>query len=74
MDTMQAELESEFADEQAVFSLPAILDPSAALAAAKRLYAHNRAGLRFFCENRRVVPVDELGSMDDAADGAIGEG
>lgn len=72
MDTMQAELESDYVEEEAVFSLPAILDPSDALAAAKRLYAHNRAGLRFFCENRRVVPVDELGTMEDGVDGAVG--
>ncbi|GMV03549.1 MAG: hypothetical protein KJZ98_16825 [Burkholderiaceae bacterium] len=43
-----------------VFSLTTILEPSTALAAARRLYAQNRVGLRFFCENRRVIPVDEL--------------
>ncbi|RPH63129.1 MAG: hypothetical protein EHM83_10600 [Burkholderiales bacterium] len=65
MDTMQAEPATDVVDEKEVFSLPTILDPSAALAAAKRLYAHNRAGLRFFCENRRVVPVDELEVIGD---------
>jgi len=49
-----------------VFSLTTILDPSAALAAARRLYAQNRAGLRFFCENRRVVPVDEVDELVQA--------
>jgi len=59
MESMHAPgAEFEAADEN-VFSLTTILDPSAALAAARRLYAQNRVGLRFFCENRRVVPVDE---------------
>lgn len=62
MDTIQVERTD--AGTQDVFSLPSLLDSSAALAAARRLYAGNRTGVRFFCENRRVVPVHEL---DEAA-------
>jgi hypothetical protein len=59
METVQVQGAEVDAAGDDVFSLTTILDPSAALAAARRLYAQNRAGLRFFCENRRVVPVDE---------------
>ena len=59
METTQAQdFEVEAATNE-VFSLPTILDPSDALAAAQRLYEKNRSGLRFFCENRRVVSVEE---------------
>ena len=52
-------------------SLTALFDSSEALAAANRLYEQNRSGLRFFCENRRVVTVDEAQEM--TADGeAVG--
>jgi hypothetical protein len=70
MDTMHAHDVAVEARE--VFSLPALLDQSAALAAAQRLYVQNRAGLRFFCENRRVVSVDEARAMeaDSAQSGA----
>lgn len=64
----EAEIDAEFearAGADDVFSLPAILDPSAALAAARRLYAQNRTGVRFFCENRRVVSVDEAEAMGE---------
>ncbi|MCL4182145.1 MAG: hypothetical protein KJ011_01700 [Burkholderiaceae bacterium] len=68
MDTMHAH--DVAVDAQEVFSLPGLLDQSAALAAAQRLYAQNRAGLRFFCENRRVVSVDEAQAMEvDAEEG-----
>jgi hypothetical protein len=64
METMQAHgLDAEAGSDE-VFSLTTILDPSAALAAARRLYAQNRAGLRFFCENRRVVSVEEAEAID----------
>ena len=67
METMQAQdFEAEAATSE-VFSLTTILDPSDALAAAQRLYEKNRAGLRFFCENRRVVSVEEA----DAANAAL---
>ncbi|MCZ7561068.1 MAG: hypothetical protein M5U30_14260 [Burkholderiaceae bacterium] len=59
METMQAQVPDADEPGTEVFSLTTILDPSAALAAARRLYTQNRSGLRFFCENRRVVPVDE---------------
>ena len=69
METMQAQDAEAEAGNDEVFSLTTILDPSAALAAARRLYAQNRTGLRFFCENRRVVSVDEADaiglSLDD---------
>jgi hypothetical protein len=65
METMQAQgLDAEAGNDE-VFSLMTILDPSAALAAARRLYAKNRAGLRFFCENRRVVSVEEAEVIDE---------
>lgn len=44
-----------------VFSLPSILlDSSAALQAAQRLYAASQSGLRFFSDFRRVVPTSQL--------------
>ncbi len=55
-----------------ICSFGAMHRPDAALAAAQRLYAGNRSGLRFFCENRRVVPVDQLDRMDEAD--AVGAG
>ncbi|HMM52749.1 MAG TPA: hypothetical protein PKD87_14195 [Burkholderiaceae bacterium] len=66
METMQAQGTDVEAAGEDVFSLTTILDPSAALAAARRLYAQNRAGLRFFCENRRVVPVNEAEELAQA--------
>jgi hypothetical protein len=62
MDTMHAH--GAAVETREIFSLPGLLDQSAALAAAQRLYVQNRAGLRFFCENRRVVSVDEAQAMD----------
>lgn len=50
-----------------VFSLVGILDTSAAsaaAAAANRLYATSRSGLRFFSDYRRVVPTDRLKAED----------
>ncbi len=46
-------------------SLAMLHAPQAALAAARRLYQRNRAGVRFFCENRRVVPVDQLEALGE---------
>ncbi len=44
-----------------VFSLPALLlDSSAALQAAQRMYASSQSGLRFFSDFRRVVPTSQL--------------
>ncbi len=69
METMHAQLADAEEAGTDVFSLTTILDPSAALAAARRLYAENRSGLRFFCENRRVVSVDEAEAIGEALDG-----
>lgn len=67
METMQAQRTGADADD--VFSLPTLLDSSAAIAAARRLYARNRAGVRFYCENRRVVPVQEIDeAMEDGSE------
>ncbi len=61
--TIEHDLGAQESEAQ-VFSLTTILDPSAAIEAANRLYARNRAGLRFFCENRRVVSVDEAAALE----------
>lgn len=68
MDTMHAHGAAVEARE--IFSLPGLLDQSAALAAAQRLYVQNRAGLRFFCENRRVVSVEEAEAIGEVFDEA----
>lgn len=64
METTQIQGVDTDAAGTEVSSLTTLLDPSAALAAARRLYAQNRSGLRFFCENRRVVSVDEAEAID----------
>ncbi|HRA77892.1 MAG TPA: hypothetical protein PK956_03725 [Burkholderiaceae bacterium] len=71
METMQAQGAETEAESDEVFSLTTILDPSAALAAARRLYAQNRTGLRFFCENRRVVSVDEADAIGISLDDGL---
>lgn len=68
MQTADAHDDEADAGGDGVFSLTTILDSSVALAAARRLYAQNRAGLRFFCENRRVVSVDDAEAMVGATD------
>lgn len=74
MDTMLIDADTKQTDDpvadpayatEDVNSLPAMLEPSQALAAARRLYLRNRSGVRFFCENRRVVPVDQLEPLDE---------
>ena len=50
-------------------SLAMLHAPQAALDAARRLYQRNRSGLRFFCENRRVVPVDQLEALGEFGEG-----
>ena len=64
--------QDEEAPEQEACSLAMLHAPQAALDAARRLYKRNRSGLRFFCENRRVVPVDQLealGEFGECVDG-----
>ena len=78
METIEREIEAPTerdleAEAREACSLATLHDPQAALEAARRLYRHNRAGLRFFCENRRVVPVDqleELGEFGEYVDGS----
>ena len=71
METMQVQCVEAEGESDEVFSLTTILDPSAALAAARRLYAQNRTGLRFFCENRRVVSVDEADAVGISLDDGL---
>ena len=71
METMQVQGVEAEGESDEVFSLTNILDPSAALAAARRLYAQNRTGLRFFCENRRVVSVDEADAVGISLDDGL---
>ncbi|MCC7059547.1 MAG: hypothetical protein IT508_04875 [Burkholderiaceae bacterium] len=63
METMHTERTEGPAND--VFSLATLLDSSAAVAAAKRLYAQNRNGVRFFCENRRLVPVQDIEELPE---------
>ncbi len=77
METLEMEIDTlarrdEEAPEQEACSLAMLHAPQAALDAARRLYQRNRTGLRFFCENRRVVPVDQLealGEFGECVDG-----
>ncbi len=59
-----AELDDALATEVSC-SLAMLHAPQAALEAARRLYQRNRSGLRFFCENRRVIPVDQLEALGE---------
>lgn len=60
-DTLE-ELNSE------VFTLPSMLiDQSAAVAAAERMYANHRAGVRFYSDFRRVTSVAEMMALAQAA-------
>lgn len=70
METIELEIEAPTerdpeAPAHDACSLATLHAPQAALEAARRLYRHNRAGLRFFCENRRVVPVDQLEALGE---------
>lgn len=58
-------------DAEEINSLPAMFEPEQALAAARRLYLRNRTGLRFFCENRRVIPVDQLEPLEEPYESAF---
>lgn len=51
-----------------VFTLPSmLLDQSAAVAAAERMYATHRAGVRFYSDFRRVISVAEMMAMAQGA-------
>ncbi|MCO5101529.1 MAG: hypothetical protein M9885_11660 [Burkholderiaceae bacterium] len=68
METIEMELPADSSDASAAepaCSLTMLHDPQAAIAAARRLYHRNRSGLRFFCENRRVVPVEQLEALGE---------
>lgn len=68
MDALYDEdtLESPHGD---VFTLPSILmDQSAAMAAAERMYANHRAGVRFYSDFRRVTSVAEMMALNQVAD------
>ena len=77
MESIEIAVAYEQEDEiraEAPSSLAMLHAPQAALEAARRLYRGNRSGLRFFCENRRVVPVDQLEALDEfgeSLDGAV---
>ncbi len=47
-----------------VYTLPSmLLDQTAAVAAAERMYATHRAGVRFYSDFRRVISVAEMMAM-----------
>lgn len=51
-----------------VFTLPSmLLDQSAAFAAAERMYATHRAGVRFYSDFRRVTSVAEMMAMTQSS-------
>ncbi len=62
----------EPAADGAACSLGMLHTQQAALEAARRLYRCNRSGLRFFCENRRVVPVDQLDPLGEFGEFGFG--
>ena len=77
METLEIEIDTPARqDEEApapeACSLAMLHAPQAALEAARRLYQRNRTGLRFFCENRRVVPVDQLEALGELGEGVDG--
>ncbi len=72
METIEIEMPAEQDDAfvaDSSCSLATMHTPKAALDAARRLYQRNRSGLRFFCENRRVVPVDQLEALGEFGEG-----
>lgn len=77
MDTIELDIEAPAERDpetplHGASSLAMLHAPEAALEAARRLYRHSRSGVRFFCENRRVVPVDQLealGEFGECVDG-----
>ncbi|MFT3803006.1 MAG: hypothetical protein QM766_17560 [Burkholderiaceae bacterium] len=50
-------------DTSHIFSLTALIDSQAALAAAERLYASNQNGIRFFSELNRALPRSQADKM-----------
>lgn len=64
MEAMHDETTLDEAQEYAgseVFTLPTMLmDQSAALEAAQRMYSNHRAGVRFFSDFRRTMSVAEM--------------
>lgn len=48
-----------------------IVDPAAALEAARRMEANSRIGLRFFSDFRRVRPLDELSAEELEGDAEL---
>lgn len=76
MDTIELDIEAPAERDpetplHGASSLAMLHAPEAALEAARRLYRHSRSGVRFFCENRRVVPVDQLEALGEL--GEFGE-
>ncbi|HLT26674.1 MAG TPA: hypothetical protein VK047_08255 [Zeimonas sp.] len=76
MDTIELDIEAPAERDpetplHGASSLAMLHAPEAALEAARRLYRHSRSGVRFFCENRRVVPVDQLEALGEL--GELGE-
>ena len=64
MDSMYEEMTLEQAEEHLsneLFTVPTMLiDQSAALQAAQRMYSNHRAGVRFFSDFRRTMSVAEM--------------
>lgn len=66
MEALYEETELEQLSSE-VFTLPSILiDQSAAVAAAERMYSNHRAGVRFYSDFRRVISVAEMMAMNPA--------
>ena len=51
-----------------VYTLPSmLLDQSEAVAAAERMYASHKAGVRFYSDFRRVITVAEMMALSQGA-------
>ena len=56
MDSIEPQYEAPEVETPSVFTLTSLIDSSAALEAAERLYASNLGGVRFFSELNRALP------------------
>ena len=57
------EAQSLLPDTSHIFTLTSIIDSSAALAAAERMYAGHQNGIRFFSELNRALPRSQADKM-----------
>ena len=56
MDSIETQNEAPEVETPSIFTLTSLIDSSAALEAAERLYASNLGGVRFFSELNRALP------------------